>query len=64
MRTDCADGTVGRRWRAAVVGSAVVSIAIAMVFWVVEGGVVATIMALAVVTIALIALLGTRRAYR
>jgi hypothetical protein len=43
-------------------GSAVVSIAIAMVFWVVEDGVVATILALAVVTIALIALLGSRRA--
>jgi hypothetical protein len=55
------DESVGRRWRAAVLGSAIVSISIAMVFWVVENSAVATIMALAVVTIALIALFGSRR---
>jgi hypothetical protein len=54
------DGTA-HRWRSAVIGSAVVSLAIAMVFWVVEDAVVATILAIAVVMIGLIALFGSGR---
>jgi hypothetical protein len=50
-----------RPWAQALLGSAAVSIALAVVWWTLSDPVVATIMSIAVVTIALIAVWSERR---